>query len=95
MTGNLGQSSLRRRKRAGDPMAVFDSLPAPLRQWLSEAALPWSPVSARRIWVKALAKGLTPEETLLSLKRAEASTLARDKAVVLRPQSFGVWSKPG
>jgi len=78
MNRNLGQSSLRRKRRSSDPMAAFDGLPAPLRQWLSEAALPWSPASARRIWSKSLAKGSTPEEALLSLSQAEAQTLARD-----------------
>ena len=78
MSRNLGQSSLRRKRRSGDPMSAFDGLPAPLRQWLSEAALPWSPASARRIWSKFRAKGLTPEETLLSLSQIEARTLARD-----------------
>lgn len=79
MSRNLGQSSLRRKRRASDPMTLFDGLPAPLRQWLSEAALPWSPVSAQRIWMRARAKGLTPEETLASLRQAEAQTLARDQ----------------
>jgi len=78
MNRNLGQSSLRRKRRSSDPMAAFDGLPAPLRQWLSEAALPWSPASARPIWSKSLAKGSTPEEALLSLSQAEAQTLARD-----------------
>ena len=56
-------------------------LSAPLRQWPSEAALPWSPASVRRIWSKskAKAKGMTPEETLLSLNHAETLTLARDR----------------
>lgn len=79
MSRNLGESSLRRKRRAGDPMAMFDGLPPPLRQWLSEAALPWSPASVRRIWSKSRAKGLSPEETLLSLSQAEARTLARDR----------------
>lgn len=60
-------------------MAAFDGLPAPLRQWLSQAALPWSPTSARRIWAKQRAKGLSPEEVLASLSLAEARTLARDR----------------
>jgi hypothetical protein len=60
-------------------MAAYDGLPAPLRQWLSEAALPWSPASVRRIWSKSKAKGMTPEETLLSLNQAEARTLAKDR----------------
>ena len=79
MTRNLGECSLRRTRRSGDPMALYDGLPAPLRQWLAQAVLPWSPASARRIWTKARAKGLSPEETLQSLSRAEARTLARDK----------------
>ncbi|MEW2918490.1 DUF6525 family protein [Ruegeria sp. ANG10] len=79
MRRNLGQCSLRRKRRSSDPMDAFDGLPAPLRQWLSEAALPWSPVSARRIWSKSRAKGLSSEETLMSLSRAEARTLARDR----------------
>jgi len=79
VSGNLGQCSLRRTRRAGDPMAAFDGLPAPLRQWVSQAALPWSPASVRRIWTKSRAKGLSPEEALLSLSRAEAKALVRDR----------------
>lgn len=60
-------------------MQAYDSLPGPLRGWLSQAVLPWSPASARRIWFKSRAKGLTQEETLVSLSRAEARTLARDR----------------
>nr|WP_299859700.1 DUF6525 family protein [uncultured Roseobacter sp.] len=77
-TRNLGQSSLRRHRRARDPMAAFDGLPAPLRQWLSQAALPWSPTSAQRIWSRSRSKGLSLEDTLVSLSRAEARMLARD-----------------
>lgn len=79
MNRNLGHCSLHRRRRSGDPMAAFDGLPGPLRRWLSEAALPWSPASARRIWSRSQARGLTPEETLRSLSEAEARTLARDR----------------
>lgn len=79
MNGNLGQTSLQRRRRARNPMDAYDGLPAPLRQWLSQAILPWSPTSVRRIWVKSLAKGMSQQETLLSLSRAEAKTLARDR----------------
>ncbi len=75
MNGNLGESALRRKRRDRDPMAAYDRLPPPLRQWLSQAALPWSPASARRIWSKSRAKGLSPEETLHALKKAEEKTL--------------------
>ncbi|MEM9582738.1 MAG: DUF6525 family protein [Pseudomonadota bacterium] len=79
MTRNLGQTSLRHKRRSRNPMAAFDGLPAPLRQWLSQAALPWSPESARRIWSRHQANGLSPEQTLYSLNQAEARTLARDQ----------------
>lgn len=79
MNRNLGQCSLRRKRRSGDPMQTFDSLPAPVRQWVAQAALPWSPTSVRRIWSKCRAKGLSDAEAVLSLTQAEARTLARDR----------------
>jgi hypothetical protein len=79
MNRNLGQSSLRRKRRTGNPMAAYDALPAPLRQWVAQAALPWSPASVQRLWSKSRAKGLSPDEALLSLSQAEARTLARDR----------------
>lgn len=79
MRRNLGQCSLRRKRRASDPMAAFDGLPQPVRHWLTQAALPWSPTSVRRIWSNSTAKGLSDEEALLSLAQAEARALARDR----------------
>lgn len=79
MNRNLGQTSLRRKRRAGDPMDAFDDLPAPVRQWVAHAALPWSPISVRRIWSKSRAKGMSDEEALQTLSHAEACTLARDR----------------
>lgn len=60
-------------------MKTFDDLPSPLRQWVAQAALPWSPTSVRRIWTNSRAKGLSVEEALVSLGQAEAKTLARDQ----------------
>lgn len=79
MSRNLGQCSLHRKRRAVDPMVAFDGLPAPLRQWMAQAALPWSPASVRRIWSRSLSQGLSVEEALSSLSQAEARTLARDR----------------
>lgn len=79
MSRNLGDTSLRRRRRPGDPMKAYDALPSPLRQWLSEAALPWSPASVRRIWVRSLAKGKTPDEALRVLSDLEHRNLVRDQ----------------
>ena len=76
---NLGQTSLRRTRRCGGPMQSYDALPAPLRQWLRQAALPWSPVSAKRIWKNAQANGRTVEDALSALSEAEARTLSRDR----------------
>ena len=85
MNRNLGETSLRRRRRSVDPMRAYDALPAPLRQWLSQAALPWSPVSARKIWARAQAKGLSADDALALLRRSEAQTLARDKRAIPQP----------
>ncbi|MEL6887578.1 MAG: DUF6525 family protein [Pseudomonadota bacterium] len=79
MTRNLGATTLRRTRRSSDPMRSYDALPVPLRQWLSQAALPWSPASARRLWTRALACGLTPQDAQDVLARAEARTLARER----------------
>ena len=79
MRGNLGATTLRRRRRAVEPMHTFDALPRPLRQWLADAALPWSPVSCKRIWEKARKEGLSNDDAIGRLVRAEQKTLARDK----------------
>jgi len=80
MTGNLGRTSLPKRRRKGDPMRAFDALPPQLRNWLASAALPWSPASCRRIWLRARAQGEDIGATLARLDRAEAQTLSRDRS---------------
>lgn len=82
MTRNLGATSLRRKNRAADPMRSYDALPVPLRRWLAQANLPWSPASARRVWTRARAKGLDPEDALVALTKAEERTLARDRFAI-------------
>ena len=79
MNRNLGATSLRRKQRSSDPMQRYDSLPEPLRNWLSNAALPWSPTSAQRIWKRARAKGQSAQDALRALSHAEERTLARDR----------------
>ncbi len=76
-TGNLGETGLKRRKRSEDPMQTYDQLPRDLRLWIQSAKLPWSPASCRRVWRKTKARGDSLEQTLASLDRAEAATLAR------------------
>lgn len=78
MARNLGSTTQRRRKRAGDPMGAYDALPQPLRRWLAGASLPWSPASCLRIWSRARARGEPVDAILTRLDRAEAQRLARD-----------------
>lgn len=75
---NLGETRQRSRHRTQDPMRAYDALPAPLRRWMAEAALPWSPASCRRIWRRARAQGEDVAEVLDRLTRAEAACLARE-----------------
>lgn len=82
MTRNLGATSLRRKNRSADPMRSYDALPVPLRRWLADARLPWSPTSARRVWTRARERGLGPEEALAALSKAEERTLARDRFAI-------------
>ncbi|KPA20182.1 hypothetical protein shim_36800 [Shimia sp. SK013] len=77
MSRNL-QSSLRRRRRQCNPMTEFDSLPPELRTWLRAAALPWSPASAKGVWVKAGGRR-DPEAALARLAAVEAATLLKDR----------------
>ncbi|MDF3855846.1 DUF6525 family protein [Paracoccus sp. P2] len=84
MRGNLATSLRRRRRRC--PIAQYDRLPPELRRWLAQAALPWSPVSALRLWHKLL------DETAGNIEAArqrldliEARMLMRDA-----PRIWGV-----
>ncbi|MFW2588208.1 DUF6525 family protein [Sagittula sp. SSi028] len=72
---NLGQVPFRRKKRGGDVMAQFDRLPAPVRRWMAEAALPWSPKSCLAIWRRALAEQGSEAAALDRLRRAEKAAL--------------------
>ncbi|MEM9796211.1 MAG: DUF6525 family protein [Pseudomonadota bacterium] len=78
-----------------DNMAAFDRLPPALRHWLAEAKLPWSPVSAKRAWRRALWKSLGRTEAALRIMdEIEAERLARDALVIEREieglrQDFG------
>ncbi|MFT5626707.1 MAG: hypothetical protein ACI8Z0_003218 [Lentimonas sp.] len=79
MTGNLGYTALKKRRRAADPMVTYDRLPQPLRSWLAGAVLPWSPKSCKRIWEKARSNGLSVDDAIVVLTEAERKTLSRDK----------------
>jgi len=80
--GNRGgntRTTLRRKSRAGDPMATYDRLPADLRAWLAQAALPWSPHSACRVWRSALRKFANDTSAAKAyLNQLEQNMLSRD-----------------
>lgn len=77
---NRGATSLRTIRRNEDPMQAFDALPAPVRSWLSQASLPWSPASCRKILRKARTRGEGLDDVLARLDRAQKNTLARDRS---------------
>ena len=77
MKSNLGQTALRRKKSVQDPMRAYDSLPRPLRLWLANAVMPWSPKSCEKIWQRAKSRGEATPAILAKLDRAETATLAK------------------
>jgi hypothetical protein len=67
-------------------MAAYDAAPAPLRAWMAQAALPWSPASCLAIWRRAMAAGAGAAEALARLDRAERKTLSRSVPTVPAPR---------
>ncbi|MEM1383476.1 MAG: DUF6525 family protein [Pseudomonadota bacterium] len=82
MATNRGQTSLRLKRRNGDPMRDFDRLPAELRSWLTTAMLPWRPVSVSRSFARALARTGDNQLALAELDRIQSRLIARDARMV-------------
>lgn len=59
-------------------MRAFDRLPPELRMWLAEAALPWSPQSALKLWRRYLDEDGCPTLALARLQAVEQAMLRRD-----------------
>lgn len=83
MGRNLGQTKLRKRRRREDPMREFDRLPPVLRNWVSQAALPWRPRSVLRAYNNALARTGDRGHALDELSRLEAVQLAKDNPIAI------------
>lgn len=80
-----------RRKVQVDPMRDFDALPPELRRWVTEARLPWSPRSVRKVWTRALARNAgNRDAALASLDNAEYATLTRDMQKIWGPAHPGL-----
>ncbi|MGH1416560.1 MAG: DUF6525 family protein [Pelagimonas sp.] len=75
MSGNLGQTVLRKSRRGRDKMRAFDALPPELRHWMTAAALPWSAGSCLKIW----GRSASVSEALNRLDRAEQTLLQAEK----------------
>jgi hypothetical protein len=78
---NLGSTGLPVRKREGNVMTAYDSLPPQLRRWMQGAVLPWSPRSCRAIWQKVKQRGGSDAEATARLAAVEAAMLARDQQI--------------
>lgn len=76
--GNLGSTSLPRRRGSTDPMRAYDALPPELRSWVANAARPWSAASCLKLWRRALAEEGCPKRAIARLDGVEARLLARD-----------------
>lgn len=88
MRGNL-VTSLRRRRRPC-PIEEYDRLPPELRSWLAQAALPWSPHSALRLWRKYLRESAgNTSAARQRLDMIEARMLAKDA-----PRIWGLAAPP-
>lgn len=66
-------------------MRAHDRLPAELRLWASQAALPWTPRSLRRAWMRAVRQTGCRKAALDRLNVIEAATLAREAPMVWGP----------
>ncbi|MEM8570045.1 MAG: DUF6525 family protein [Pseudomonadota bacterium] len=82
MPGNRGTTSLKRKRRAGDPMQEFDRLPSELRIWLSTAILPWRARSVQRAFEKALARTGDRALALRELDRLQDQLIAKDAMTI-------------
>ena len=79
MNGNLGNTSLIKRVVGGSQMEEFDRLPAQLRRWLSNADLPWSPASVRRVYRKALGDTNDARKALDELDNMQRKRLRKEQ----------------
>lgn len=78
MRRNRGNTTLRRRRRAENPMHEFDRLPATLRHWLAGAVLPWRPKSVHRAYNRALRRTADEAQAIEELDRLQHRLITRD-----------------
>lgn len=84
MSGNLGRSSLRRRRRrtAEDAMRDYDRLPPKLRRWIASADLPWRPRSVRLAYEKAVRRVRNEALAIEELDQLQERLISKDARIV-------------
>ncbi|MDA7426141.1 DUF6525 family protein [Thalassococcus lentus] len=80
MPNNCGTTTLKRARRAGNPMQDYDALPRELRHWVSSAALPWRAKSVRAAYDRALARTGNPQKALEELDGIQRWLVTKDVA---------------
>ncbi len=78
MPSNRGNTTLRRRRRAGNPMTEYDRLPRELRAWVAGAIMPWRAGSVEVAYRKALKRTGSPDAAIRELDRIQGSMVAKD-----------------
>lgn len=81
-SSNRGRTSLKRRRRAENPMDDFDRLPREVRAWLAAATLPWRPRSVRRTYARLMAETQNSAAALAELDRIQQRLIARDARII-------------
>lgn len=82
MANNRGRTSLKCKRKNDNPMGAYDRLPADLRHWVAEAALPWRAQSVQKAFDKALKRTGRAELALAELDRIQHKLLTKDASVV-------------
>lgn len=85
MASNRGKTTLKRRQRGRTPMRDYDDLPPDLRNWVAQAALPWSIRSVRAAYAKAISRKGDPQQALSELDRVQRALLAKDARMIWGP----------
>ena len=80
MPNNKGRTTLKRKKRAGNPMTEYDQLPPILRQWVADGILPWRAKSVQNAYEKALLRTGDETEAIKALNSLQSTLVAKDTA---------------
>ena len=80
MPNNKGRTTLKRKKRAGNPMTEYDQLPPILRQWVADGMLPWRAKSVQNAYHKALLRTGDESEAIKELNALQMTLVAKDAA---------------